>query len=203
MEKMTYLAFPQSIMKNDTYWYRKLKNTNATKLILALGKPTEVLCYCINLLHLDLPKIFLQCQLPVVTVILKQVNEGLPHYIWCILPMEIRDNAILNSFYYDISCLWNTFLPLSQILSICCWRLRIIIVYEFLQPIVFQQCLHPVLPRNIIWATLKGIFESQSVEWHPTSSKEWSYIFDFTCKDKLVFFSSSVIYALIPCRNTF
>lgn len=158
--------------------------------------------YKVTLHHLDLLKIVLQFQLPVVTIVLKQVVQGLPHFIWCIISMEVWDNMISNSFWYDPSHLCNTFHPLCQVLSICCWRLRNIIVYEFLQLIVFQHYLHPILPSNIIQTTLKGLFKSQSIEQDLAGSEEWSWKFYFTCKDKLVFSSFIVISTLIPFRNS-
>ena len=56
---------------------------------------------CVILLHLDTSKLVLECQLPVVTIVLEQLYQCFPRCEQNLFPLEIRDNMILYSLQYD------------------------------------------------------------------------------------------------------
>ena len=93
-----------------------------------------------------------------------------------------RFQTIWSKMPYRIILLTFTTHCIHSAISWASVGLEIYFSCEFLNFVLFQHYLHHVLPRNIVWTTLKGIFESQSFQLHPANSKEWYYKFDFTCK---------------------
>ena len=80
--------------------------------------------------------------------------------------MKAGHYVILHTFQQNPSTLCCLLLPCVKYGSITRSRPWNFWIYELLQPIVIQHRFHPVLPWNIIQATLEGILQSQSVERH-------------------------------------
>lgn len=96
-------------------------HTYPTKFITTLCKLAHVLQNCIILLHLHATKFVIQCQLPVVTIILRKARQCFPHSEWSFSLMKIQGNIISNSLQYYSPHFSHICLPLSEILGIRCW----------------------------------------------------------------------------------
>ena len=92
--------------------------SHATKLISIGGELVQICGNSIALLHLDSSKLILERQFPLVVIVLVEVLQCLPHWKWSILPMETRDNMVLNFINDDSSRLCHTLLPLRQLLCV-------------------------------------------------------------------------------------
>ena len=127
---------------------------------------TWLICNWLAHLHLDFLKFIFHCYFPLVTAILEEVLQCFPHSMWSLLPMDIRDNVVSNSLKHYPPRPCHTLLPFDQILSIQCWWLKNVLINEFLQAIILQYDLHPILPGYITRDAIQGILEPQIVECH-------------------------------------
>ena len=124
--------------------------------------------------------------------------------------MKVGYYVILHTFQQNPSTFCCLLLPCVKCGSIARSRFWNSCIYELLQPIILQHCLHPVLPCNIIRAPIKGILQSQSVERHfnecsTSTPRKHCCKFKFhqhkTQPLQCFAIASMINTALIPCRN--